>query len=104
MTPINIDNKQTFRYKERESPVLHVEQVSKNLGEHGRLQSLVERFRGQVARWWDTHQSRLQTWTITSNLFIERFGGRKLTKKAQIPIFTHGQDPENHIRTCEKEF
>ena len=49
---------------------MHVEQVSKNIGEHGQLQSLVETFTGQVARWWDTHQSRLQTWTIASTYFV----------------------------------
>ena len=42
-------------------------------------------------------------WTTTLTFFIERFGGRKLTKQAQIPVFTQGQDPKNHIRTCEKE-
>ena len=53
-------------YKERDSPILHIEQVSKNLGENGQLQILVETFIGQVGRWWDTHQSRLQTWETTS--------------------------------------
>ena len=55
----NISIKKIPRYKERESPVMHIEQVSKKIGEHGRLQSLVETFTGQAARWWDTHQSRL---------------------------------------------
>ena len=55
LAPIKTDNKQSLRYKERESPALHVEQVSKNLGEHAQLQSLVETFTGQAARWWDTH-------------------------------------------------
>ena len=81
---------------------MHIEQVSRNIGEHGRLQSLVETFIGQAARWWDTHQSRLQTWTTTLTYFIIIFGGNKLTNQAQIPIFTQGQDPENHIKTCEK--
>ena len=57
----NISIRQIPRYKERESLVMLIEQVSKNIGEHGRLQSLVETFTGQAARWWDTHQSRLQT-------------------------------------------
>ena len=83
---------------------MHVEQVSKNIGEHGRLQSLVETFIGQAARWWDTHQSKLQTWTTASTFFVERFGGNKLTWESQIPIFTQGQNPEDHIRTCEKEW
>ena len=82
----------------------HVEQVSKNLGGHGRLQILVEIFRGQVTRWWDTHRSRLQTWTRALTFFVERFEGRKLTKQEQIPIFTQAQDPKNHIRTCGKEW
>ena len=69
---------------------MHVEQVSKNIGDHGRLQILVETFIGQVARWWDTHQTRLQTWTSASTYFVERFGGKKLTKKYQIPILTQG--------------
>ena len=33
---------------------MHIEQVSKNIGEHGRLQGLVETLTGQAARWWDT--------------------------------------------------
>ena len=59
LQPTNVNTTQIPRYKERESLVIHVEQVSKNIGEHGRLQSLVETFTGQVARWWDTHQTRL---------------------------------------------
>ena len=61
-------------------------------------------FTGQAARWWDTHNSRLKTWTIALTFFIERFGGGKLTKKAEILVFTQGKDPEKHIRTCEKEW
>ena len=29
---------------------------------------------------------------------------KKLTQQARIPIFTQGQDPEEHIKTCEKEW
>ena len=83
---------------------MHIEQVSKNIGEHGRLQSLVETLTGQAARCWDTHQSRLQTWKTTSNFLIERFGGKNLTNQSQIPMFIQGKDPEDHIRTCEKEW
>ena len=72
---------------------MHIEQVSKNIGEHGRLQSLVETFTGQAVRWWDTHKSRLLTWTTTSTYFVERFGVKMLTKQAQIPMFIQGQDP-----------
>ena len=83
---------------------MHIEQVSKNIGEHGRLQSLVETFIGHAARWWDTHQSRLQTWTTDSSYFIEIFRGKRLTNQAQIPMLIQGQDPKEHIRTCEKEW
>ena len=78
---------------------MHIEQVSKNIGEHGQLQSLVETFIGQAARWWDTHQSRLQAWTTALTYFVESFKGKRLTKQAQIPMFIQGQDPEEHIRT-----
>ena len=42
LNPTNVNTTQIPRYKERESPVMHVEQVSKNIGEHGQLQRLVE--------------------------------------------------------------
>ena len=71
---------------------MHIEQVSKNIGEHGRLQSLVETFTRQAARWWDTHQSILQTWKTSSTYFVEIFRGKRLTKQAQIPMFIQGQD------------
>ena len=64
----------------------------------------METFIGQDARWWDTHQSRMQTWTTTSNFFIEIFGGKKITNQAQISIFIQGHNLEDHIRTCEKEW
>ena len=35
LKPTNVSIKQIPRYKERESPVMHIEQVSKNIGEHG---------------------------------------------------------------------
>ena len=31
-------------------------------------------------------------------------GGKKLTQQAQIPIFTQGQNLEEHIKTCEIEW
>ena len=80
LAPINIDNKQKLQYKERESPVLHIEQVSKNIGEHDRFQSLVQMFTSKATRWWDTHQSRLQMWMTTSTYFVKLFRGKKLTK------------------------
>ena len=71
-----------LRFKEIESPREHLNIVTKNLGDQGRLQSLVESFIGQVARWWGTHQNRLQSWTSASTYFVERFGGQKLTAQA----------------------
>ena len=61
-------------------------------------------FTGQAARWWDTHQTKLQTWTTASTFFVEWFGGKTLTQESQIPIFTQGQNPEEHIKTCEMEW
>ena len=46
LKPTNVNTTQIPRYKERESPVMHIEQVSKNIGEDGSLQCLVETFRG----------------------------------------------------------
>ena len=46
----------------------------------------------------------MQTWTRASNYFVERFRVKRLTNQAQIPMFTQRQDPEKHIRTCEKEW
>ena len=34
LNPTNVSIRQIPRYKERESPVMHIEQVSKNIGEH----------------------------------------------------------------------
>ena len=70
LKPTNINTTKIPRYKERESPAMHVEEVSRNIGEHGQLQILVETFTRQAARWWDAHQSRLQTWTTASTYFV----------------------------------
>ena len=55
LAPIQIENNKSLRYKEIDPLVFHIEQASKNLGKHDRLQSLVEMFAGQAAHWWDTH-------------------------------------------------
>jgi len=68
-----------LRFKEIESPAKHLNTVAKNLGDQGRLQSLVESFMGQATQWWGTHQNRLQSWMSASTYFVERFGGQKLT-------------------------
>ena len=43
-------------FKEADSPTIHLNEVSKNIGDQGRLQSLVESFAGQATHWWGTHQ------------------------------------------------
>ena len=57
LIPNNITNSK-LRFKEIESPVEHLNAVIKNIGNQGRLQSLVKSFTSQVARWWGTHQNR----------------------------------------------
>ena len=55
LIPNNVGNTK-LRFKELDSPATHINEVSKNIGNQGRLQSLVESFTGQAARWWGTHQ------------------------------------------------
>ena len=75
LTSTNCSNLPSLYYKERYYPIMHVNKVSKNVGEKGHLQILVESFIGQEYHWWGTNQSQLQTWTTTSTYFIEIFGG-----------------------------
>ena len=81
---------------------MHVEQVCHTIGEQRQLKHMVESFMGQVARWWETHQSRMPTWIISSTYFIERFGGNKLTTEEKIPKSVQGMDPYIHIDRCQK--
>jgi hypothetical protein len=71
----------------------HIEEVEKLIREQGRTESLVETFTGQYARWWKTHSPQLQTWTIVSTYFVERFNNKKLSKDADIPTFKIDYDP-----------
>ena len=105
LVPTSTESKllRPLRYKERESPSAHINEVSKAIGDQGRLQSLVETFIGQATRWWDTHQSCLQNWTTASTYFVERFGGKQLAAEATIPKFIQGVDPEAHVIQCENE-
>lgn len=105
-TLIPTDNtvKKSLRYNKRNVSSTHVEEVSKSVGEQGRIQSLVETFIGQAARWWETHSPRLQTWTIVSTYFVEHFGEKKLSKAAEIPIFKVGYDLVEHIHHFENEW
>lgn len=61
---------------------------------------MVETFIDQATNWWGTHQSQLQT----STYFVEIFGGKKITSKANIEKFTPGNDPTKHIDHFEKEW
>ena len=54
LIPNNTANSK-LRFKEIESPVEHLNEVTKNIGDQDHLQSLVESFTGQAARWWGTH-------------------------------------------------
>lgn len=78
LIPNNTTNSKLI-FKEIESPAEHLNVVTKNIGDHGHLQSLIKSFTGQVARWWGTHQNRLQSWTKTSTYFVKRFDKHKLT-------------------------
>ena len=83
---------------------MHVNEVSKNVGEQGHLQSLVETFTGQASHRWVTHQYWLQIWTTSSTYFIKIFVGKKLTVEAHISKFLPENDPKEHIDHCEKEW
>ena len=54
LIPNNVRN-QKLRFKEVDSPTIHLNEVSKNIGDQGHLQSLVESFTKKEARWWGTH-------------------------------------------------
>ena len=71
LTNIEHTNIPKIRFKETNSPVMHVNEVSNNIGDQGHLQSLVETFICQATRWWGSHQSRLQSWTMTYTYFLE---------------------------------
>ena len=43
-------NRLPLTYKERESPSIHVNEITKNIGEQGQLQSFVETFIGEASR------------------------------------------------------
>ena len=103
LIPSNVRNTK-LRFKELDSLVVHLNKVSKNIGDQGCLHSLVESFIGQASQWWGTHQSQLQSWTTTLSYFVERFGGQKLTAQAQISTFHLGDDPTKHVELCQKEW
>ena len=56
LIPNNVGNPKLI-FKEVDLPTIHLNEVSRNIGDQGRLQSLVESFTGQATRWWGTHQS-----------------------------------------------
>lgn len=103
MIPNNVANTK-LRFKEVDSPAVHPNEVSKNIGDQGHLQSLVESFIGQATRWWGTHQNQLQIWITTSMYFIKRFGGKKPSAQAQITKFHPGDDPMKNFNLCQTEW
>lgn len=68
--------------KERYSPIMHVNEVSKNVGEKEHLQKLVETFTNQETCWWGTHQFQIQMWKTRLTYFIEIFGGKKAYRQS----------------------
>ena len=54
-TNTNLTNLLTLWYKERESTMVYINEVSQNLVEKGHLQILVENFVGQSTCWLGTH-------------------------------------------------
>ena len=70
LIPTNVSTLK-LRFKEADSPTIHLNEVSKNVCDQGHLQSLVESFIGQVACWWGTHRSRLQSWMTSSTYFVK---------------------------------
>ena len=103
LIPNNIANTK-LRFKEIDLPVVQLNEVIKNIGDQGLLQSLVESFTDQATRWWGTHQNLLQSWMTTLMSFVERFGEQKLTAQAQITKFHLGDDLTKHIDLCQKEW
>ena len=101
LIPNNLANSKLI-FNEIESPTVHLNEVTKNIGDQDHMQSLVESFIGQAARWWGTHQNRLQSWTTTLTYFVERFGGQKLTAQAQITKFYLGDDLTNTPTSIKK--
>lgn len=77
--------------------MMDVNELSKNVGKQGHIQSLIETFISQESHWLGTHQSHLQTWMTTSTYFIERFIGNNLTTEANISKFLPSKDPKEHI-------
>ena len=54
LIPNNVGNPK-LRFKEADSPTIHLNKVSKNIGDQGPLQRLVESFIGKATCWWGTH-------------------------------------------------
>jgi hypothetical protein len=69
-----------IRFKERDSMSTHVDEVSKIVGEHGRMKNIVQSFTSQAIQWWETHTPRLCTWTTATTYFVEIFRGNNLCR------------------------
>ena len=54
LIPNNVVNSK-LRFKEVYSPTIHLNEVSKNIGDQSHLQILVEYFTGKEAHWWGNH-------------------------------------------------
>jgi hypothetical protein len=52
-------HEETFVVQQKNSPLMHVDEVSKSIGDQGRVKILVKSFTGQVTQWWETQAPRL---------------------------------------------
>jgi hypothetical protein len=91
-------------FSEMNSLLMHVDEVSKSVGEQGRVQRLFESFTVQVARWWETHVPQLQTWNTFTLYFVDIIGGKKLSTNIDIMTFKHRFNLVTHIQQYDKEW
>jgi len=68
--PTNTQMRSPMWFSERTSSMTHFDEVSKLVGEKGRVKSLVESFTNQATRWWEIHAPRMQTWNTPTLYFV----------------------------------
>lgn len=70
-TDIGHTNLHKLRFKEMNSPAIHVNEVSTNIGDQGSLQSLIESFTRKATHWWVRYVYLLQSWMEALTYFVE---------------------------------
>lgn len=83
---------------------MHINEVSKNVGEQGNVQSLVEIFIGQATNFQGIHQLELQTCMISFTYVIEILKGKKIIVEANIIKFLPRKDLEENINNYKREW